>query len=73
MTVNIQYNLKNNPNYLKYIREHSIWYKTLSRNPNLFKEFEKEVKAFYKQRATDKIEKTLSTIELVQNILTTIK
>ena len=72
MTINIQYKLKN-PSYLKFIREHSVWYKILSRNPERIKEFETLVKEEYKLRTTDKISKALSTIELVQNVLTTIK
>ena len=42
MNLDIQFKLKSNPNYIKYIRENSIWYKLLSRNPNLFNEFTKE-------------------------------
>lgn len=37
MTLDIQYNIRNNPNYLKYIRENSHWYKILNRNPEMFK------------------------------------
>lgn len=73
MTLDIQFKLKNNPNYIKFIREHSEWYKILSRNPQMFKKFEEEVKTAYKLRSTDKIARTLDTIELVQNLLTALK
>ena len=73
MTLDIQFKLKNNPNYIKFIREHSEWYKILSRNPQMFKNFEEEVKTAYKLRSTDKIARTLDTIELVQNLLTALK
>lgn len=72
MNIIVQNKLKN-PIYLKYIREHSVWYKILSRNPDMINEFEKVVKEEYKLRTTDKISKALSTIELVQNVLTTLK
>ena len=41
MTLDLQFKIKNNPNYLRYIRENSYWYKLLNSNPALFKEFVK--------------------------------
>ncbi len=73
MSLDIQFRIKNNPNYIRYLREHSNWYKILNRNPIMFREFEEKVKEDYKLRPTDKIAKTLDTIELVQKILTTLK
>ena len=73
MTIEIQYKLKNNPNYLRYIRQKSNWYKILNRNPNLFKKFEEEVKEVYQLRPTDRISKALDTIELLQNVISTLK
>lgn len=73
MTLDIQMKLYSNPNYKRYIREHSIWYKILNRDPQAFKMFEERVKDDYKLRTTDKLKKTLDTIELVENILTTLK
>ena len=73
MSLEIQIKIKENPNYLRYLREHSEWYKILNRNPNLFKTFEDQVKDIYKLKITDRVEKALDTIDLVQKILTTIK
>lgn len=73
MTLEIQYNLKSNPNYLNYIRENSNWYKILNRHPNLFKQFTNEVKEKYNLRPTDRVVKALETIELLQNVLSTLK
>ena len=73
MTLDIQFKIKNNPNYLKYLREHSEWYKLLNRNPLLFKNFEEEVKTAYKLRPTDRISRALDTIEVLQNLLTTMR
>ena len=73
MTLDIQFKIRSNPNYVKFVREHSEWYKILSRHPEMFKNFEEEVKTVYKLRSTDKIAKTLDTIELVQNLLTAFK
>ncbi len=73
MTLDIQFKIKNNINYQRYIRENSTWYKILNRNPYSFKAFEEEVKEVYHLRATDKISRTLNTIELIQNVVSTLK
>lgn len=73
MILDIQFRIKNNPRYLQYIRYHSYWYKILNRNPLLFSAFEEKVREDYKLRTSDKISKALSTIELVQNIVSSLK
>ena len=73
MPIDIQLKIKSNPNYLRYLREHSEWYRILNRDPSSFKRFESTVKETYKLRTTDRIAKTLDTIELVQNLLTSLK
>lgn len=73
MNLDIQFKLKNNPYFQRYIRENSYWYKLLNRNPNIFKLFEEKVKEDYKLRASDKISKALSTIEMFQNIVSSFK
>ncbi len=73
MNLDIQFKLKSNPNYIKYIRENSIWYKLLMRNPNLFNEFVKEVKEKYKLRTVDKLNDAMNTIEMLQMLLSTMK
>ena len=73
MTLDIQYKLKNNPYYLEYIRNHSNWYKLFNRNPNLWHQFEEEVKTYYKLRPSDKLKNAIETFSLIQNILSTLK
>lgn len=73
MILDLQFKIKNNPLYLKYLRENSYWYKILNRNPSMFSEFENKVKEEYKLRTTDKISKAISTIEMVQNIVSSLK
>ena len=36
MNLDIQFKIKNNPNYQRYIRENSYWYKILNRTPEAF-------------------------------------
>ncbi len=73
MTLEIQFKIKNNPNYQKYLRENSFWYKILNRSPQSFKNFEDEVKHNYRLKFTDRIGETLKTIEIIQNVLSTLK
>lgn len=73
MSLEIQFKIKNNQNYLRYLRENSYWYKYLNRNPKLFKLFEEEMKEKYQLRPMDRISKALNTIEILQSIMSTIK
>lgn len=73
MTLDIQFKIKNNPYYQRYIRENSIWYKILTRNPEMFRNFEEKVKETYKLRPTDRIEKMFDTIEMIQSVIGSLK
>ncbi len=73
MALELQFKIKNNPNYLKYLRENSYWYKLLNRDMNLFPKFEEEVKEQYGLRPADRITKALETFEMVQNLLASLK
>ena len=73
MTLDIQFKLKENPAYLRYLRSHSYWYKYLNRNPEMFKEFTSEVKREYKLTKTDKLMRTLETIEMMEKVMATLK
>lgn len=73
MTLELQFKIKNNPNYIRYLRENSYWYKILNRNPASFKSFEEEVKEKYGLRPTDRIEKALETFSLIQNMISNLK
>lgn len=73
MRIDLQFKIKENPNYLKYLRENSNWYKLLNRNPNNFKAFEDEVKTTYKLTKADRISKTLDTLEMMEKILSTLR
>lgn len=73
MAIELQLKIKNNSNFIKYLREHSYWYKTLNRDPSSFKIFEEEVKEFYQLRPSDKITHALETIEMMQTIMSSFK
>ncbi len=73
MTLDLQFKIKNNQTYIRYLRENSYWYKILNRSPESFKNFEEEVKEKYRLRPTDRIEKALEAFSLIQNMLSTLK
>lgn len=73
MTLDVQFKLKSNPNYIKYLRENSNWYKILNRNPESFSDFEEEMKEKYQLRPSDRISKALSAIEMIQAIMGAMK
>ncbi len=73
MTLDIQFKLKASPLYKNYIRQNASWYKTLTRNPESFKNFEEEVKSFYKLRPSDKINKMLEIVELAGTFMSALK
>ena len=73
MILDLQFKIKNNPKYLQYLRENSHWYKILNRNPLMFDRFVEKVKEDYKLRTSDKITKALGTIEMFQNIISSLK
>lgn len=73
MSLELQFKLKSNPNYLRYLRTHSIWYKELNRNPASFALFEEKVKEEYRLRPADRISKALEMIEMAQMIISTLK
>lgn len=73
MSLEIQFKLKNNPNYLRYLRYHSAWYKELNRDPSNFALFEERVKEDLRLRPTDRISKALEMIEMAQTIISSLK
>jgi hypothetical protein len=73
MTIDLQFKIKENKYYLKYLRENSNWYKYLNRNPKNFAYFEEEVKKAYKLTKTDKFMQTLNTLELATKMLEALK
>ena len=66
MTLDLQFKLKSNPMYLKYLHENSYWYKILNRDPDM-------LKTNYKLRPSDRLNKALSTFEMVSAIISSLK
>ena len=72
MTLETQFKLKSNPLYIKYLHENSHWYKILNRDSNMFNSFVEEMKTNYKLRTSDKLNKALSTFEMISAIISSL-
>lgn len=73
MSLDLQFKLKQNPLYIKFLREYSYWYKYLNRSDTYFKDFELEMKKIYKLNTSDKISKTLDTIEMIETLFSALQ
>ncbi len=69
MRFEIQLKLKENPLYIKFIRENSQWYKILNRNPEMFNKMIDEMKEKYKLRTTDKINNVVDSVDLITKFI----
>ena len=73
MSLELQFKIKSNPNYLRFLRENSSWYKELNRNSTSFALFEEKMKETYQLRTTDKFNKVIDTIDMLQTVLSTLR
>ena len=73
MTTEVQLKINSDPRLISFIRENPIWYKRLNRNPSLFREFNEDMKDKFKIRPSDKLNKTLDNISMIQAFLDVLK
>lgn len=73
MTTEIILKINSDPRLKTFIRKYPYWYKRLNRNPLLFKEFENDMKDKFKLRPSDKLNKTLENISMIQTFLDVLK
>lgn len=69
MNVYTLYEIKNNPNNLKYLRENSYWYKYLNRDSSYIKNFKEEMKVGYKLTFEDKLDRFSKNLDRVSDII----
>ena len=60
-------------NLKRYLRENSSWYKRLNRSPFSFPYFANEMKVKYKLTPSDKINRTIDNINMLQGFLDVLK
>ena len=73
MTYNLQNKINSDINLKRFLRENSYWYKILNRNENVFNDFVNEMKIKYKLTTTDKINRTIDGIGMLQSFLEVLK
>lgn len=73
MTTDVQIKISSDPRLVSFIRQYPIWYKRLNRNPLLFREFNEDMKDKFKIRPSDKLNKTLENISIIQAFLDVLK
>ena len=73
MTYFIQSKINSDINLKKFLRENSYWYKVLNRNENSFFEFANQMKITYKLTTSDKINRTIDNISMIQSFLEVLK
>ena len=73
MTYSLQSKINADINLKKFLRENSYWYKVLNRNENVFSDFVAEMKVKYKLTTSDKINRTIDGIGMLQSFLEVLK
>ena len=72
MKIEVIYKLKSNPDYINYLHTHSYWYKYLNRDPVYLNDFLKEYKEFDRIIKNNKLQDTISTIDTLLNVVTSL-
>ena len=73
MTYNLQSKINSDINLKRFLRENSYWYKILNRNEYAFNDFVNEMKVKYKLTTSDKINRTIDNIGMLQSFLEVLK
>lgn len=73
MTYNLQNKINSDINLKRFLRENSYWYKILNRNEYAFNDFVNEMKVKYKLTTSDKINRTIDGIGMLQSFLEVLK
>ena len=73
MTYMLQNKINADINLKKFLRENSYWYKALNRNENVFPEFVADMKVKYKLTTSDRINRTIDNISMLQSFLEVLK
>lgn len=69
MRKDIYEQIKTKREFVHYLRMEPAWYKTLSRNPTLIKEFEKAAFKYYKKTFPDRVDKVSNGVQFASMML----
>lgn len=73
MIIDLQNKIYLDNNLRRYLYDDSYWYKYLNRDPAYFKEFTLSMKDKYKLKTSDKFNKMLNNINMLQSFLDAFK
>ena len=73
MSIDLQYKIYSDPNCIKFLRENSYWYKYLNRDSDYFKDFILDMKDKYGLKPTDRLNKMLDNINMLQMFIDVLK
>lgn len=65
--------LLESPEYYNYLKENSEWVKVLKKHPKKYNDFIKFVKEKYKLRVKDKVNNTLNSVNVLSEVLSSLK
>ena len=69
MYLETQMYLRNNPEYIPYLRSNSWWYKELTRDPSKIRDLERSYKQYRRDEKAQNFTKTLEYIEFMQSLV----
>ncbi|MCI6266562.1 MAG: YlbE-like family protein [Erysipelotrichaceae bacterium] len=73
MTYYVQNKINSDVNLKRFLRENSYWYKNLNRSERNFLEFVEDMRIKYKLTTSDKINRTIDNISMLQSFLEVLK
>lgn len=73
MTYYVQNKINSDVNLKRFLRENSYWYKNLNRSEKNFLEFVEDMRIKYKLTTSDKINRTIDNISMIQSFLEVLK
>ena len=69
MVLDLQFRIKNDEKLKQFLRENSYYYKYLNRSPSYLKDVIEDMKDKYEMRPSDKINKMINNIGLMNSFL----
>lgn len=73
MVLDLQFRIKNDEKLKQFLRENSYYYKYLNRNPGYLKDIVDDMKDKYGLNPSDKINKLINNIGLMNSFLEALK
>lgn len=66
MSIDLQYKIASDINLNRFLKEYSYWYKYLNRSDEYFKDFVLDMKDKYELKVSDRFNKMLDNISMLQ-------